>query len=26
VGARPMDDWTVYRLDGERLVAFATGS
>ncbi|RBK25384.1 GNAT family N-acetyltransferase, partial [Xanthomonas oryzae pv. oryzae] len=24
--ARPMDDWTVYRLDGERLVAFATGS
>ncbi|RBC42163.1 GNAT family N-acetyltransferase, partial [Xanthomonas oryzae pv. oryzae] len=22
----PMDDWTVYRLDGERLVAFATGS
>ncbi|RBB14230.1 GNAT family N-acetyltransferase, partial [Xanthomonas oryzae pv. oryzae] len=20
------DDWTVYRLDGERLVAFATGS
>ncbi|RBJ87049.1 GNAT family N-acetyltransferase, partial [Xanthomonas oryzae pv. oryzae] len=21
-----MDDWTVYRLDGERLVAFATGS
>ncbi|RBE81349.1 GNAT family N-acetyltransferase, partial [Xanthomonas oryzae pv. oryzae] len=23
---RPMDDWTVYRLDGERLVAFATGS
>ncbi|KOR48728.1 GNAT family acetyltransferase [Xanthomonas oryzae] len=25
VGARPMDDWTVYRLDGERLVAFAAG-
>ncbi|AVQ05673.1 TPA: GNAT family N-acetyltransferase [Xanthomonas vasicola pv. zeae] len=26
VGARPMDGWTVYRLDGERLVAFAAGS
>ncbi|WOB26939.1 MULTISPECIES: GNAT family N-acetyltransferase [Xanthomonas] len=25
VGARPMDGWTVYRLDGERLAAFATG-
>ncbi|WP_434989517.1 GNAT family N-acetyltransferase [Xanthomonas melonis] len=23
VGARPMDGWTVYRLDGERLAAFA---
>ncbi|AZR21402.1 GNAT family N-acetyltransferase [Xanthomonas vasicola] len=26
VGARPMDGWTVYRLDGERLAAFAAGS
>ncbi|MCS3747023.1 GNAT superfamily N-acetyltransferase [Xanthomonas arboricola] len=25
VGARPMDGWTVYRLDGERLAAFAAG-
>ncbi|NJB93117.1 GNAT family N-acetyltransferase [Xanthomonas arboricola] len=25
-GARPMDGWTVYRLDGERLVAFAAGA
>lgn len=24
-GARPMDGWTVYRLDGERLAAFAAG-
>ncbi|MBV6784659.1 GNAT family N-acetyltransferase [Xanthomonas campestris pv. uppalii] len=26
VGARPMDGWTVYRLDGERLAAFAAGA
>ncbi|KQQ73134.1 GNAT family acetyltransferase [Xanthomonas sp. Leaf131] len=26
VGARPMDGWTVYRLDGERLAAFAAGT
>ncbi|MEA9727973.1 GNAT family N-acetyltransferase [Xanthomonas campestris] len=26
VGARPMEGWTVYRLDGERLAAFAAGS
>ncbi|MBB2804636.1 GNAT family N-acetyltransferase [Xanthomonas arboricola] len=25
-GARPMDGWTVYRLDGERLAAFAAGA
>ncbi|MBB4757623.1 GNAT family N-acetyltransferase [Xanthomonas arboricola] len=25
-GARPMDGWTVYRLDGERLAAFAAGT
>ncbi|WP_115561097.1 GNAT family N-acetyltransferase [Xanthomonas arboricola] len=25
VGARPMEGWTVYRLDGERLAAFAAG-
>ncbi|ASK93877.1 GNAT family N-acetyltransferase [Xanthomonas campestris pv. trichodesmae] len=25
VGARPMDGWTVYRLDGGRLAAFAAG-
>ncbi|MDV2451951.1 GNAT family N-acetyltransferase [Xanthomonas hortorum] len=26
VGARPMEGWTVYRLDGERLAAFAAGA
>ncbi|MEA9707543.1 GNAT family N-acetyltransferase [Xanthomonas campestris] len=26
VGARPMEGWTVYRLDGERLAAFAAGT
>ncbi|CAD7723428.1 hypothetical protein LMG31886_05210 [Xanthomonas hydrangeae] len=26
VGARPMEGWTVYRLDGERLTAFAAGA
>ncbi|WP_372162456.1 N-acetyltransferase family protein [Xanthomonas axonopodis pv. cyamopsidis] len=26
VGACPMDGWTVYRLDGERLAAFAAGA
>ncbi|MDM7555532.1 GNAT family N-acetyltransferase [Xanthomonas fragariae] len=26
VGARPMNGWTMYRLDGERLVAFAAGA
>ncbi|CAD7713279.1 hypothetical protein LMG31884_05270 [Xanthomonas hydrangeae] len=26
VGARPMEGWTVYRLDGDRLVAFAAGA
>lgn len=26
VGARPMEGWTVYRLDGERLAAFAASS
>ncbi|PPT37891.1 GNAT family N-acetyltransferase [Xanthomonas arboricola] len=25
-GARPLDGWTVYRLDGERLAAFAVGA
>ncbi|MEA5148681.1 GNAT family N-acetyltransferase [Xanthomonas arboricola] len=25
-GAQPMDGWTVYRLDGERLAAFAAGA
>ncbi|MBB5865198.1 GNAT family N-acetyltransferase [Xanthomonas sp. 3058] len=25
-GARPMDGWTVYRLDGERLAAFAASA
>ncbi|MCC4617716.1 GNAT family N-acetyltransferase [Xanthomonas campestris pv. asclepiadis] len=25
-GAQPMDGWTVYRLDGERLAAFASGT
>ncbi|KUF32159.1 GNAT family N-acetyltransferase [Xanthomonas phaseoli] len=25
VGAHPMEGWTVYRLDGERLAAFAAG-
>jgi RimJ/RimL family protein N-acetyltransferase len=24
-GARPLDEWTVYRLDGEALAAFAVG-
>lgn len=26
VGARPMDAWTIYRLDGEALQAFAAGA
>jgi RimJ/RimL family protein N-acetyltransferase len=25
IGARPMDEWTVYRLTGDALVRFASG-
>jgi hypothetical protein len=25
VGARPMDEWTIYRLDGQALTDFAQG-